>query len=241
MTAPSAPSRTPPATYLERRAWLEEYFDRTAAEAWAALTSDAEVSGVRARVRAGRERMRGTLADRLPTDLAGARILDAGCGTGQLTTDLAARGATVVAVDLSRTLVDLARERLPAALRPQVTFVAGDMLSAALGNFDYVVAMDSLIHYRLAETVVALGRLAPRTGRAMLVTRIPRTPVLGTLLSVGRLFPRRDRSPRVEPVRPADWNAAVARALPFWKVAREHRISAGFYTSEAVEVVRCDA
>ena len=241
MTVSPASTPTPPATYLERRAWLEEYFDRTAADAWAALTSDAEVSGVRARVRAGRERMSATLEDWLPTDLAGARVLDAGCGPGQLTTDLAARGATVVAVDLSRTLVELARERLPVALRPQVTFVAGDMLSAALGDFDYVVAMDSLIHYRLAETVVALGRLAPRTRTAMLVTRIPRTPVLGTLLGVGRLFPRRDRSPSVEPVRPAAWNAAVARALPFWQVNREHRISAGFYTSEAVELVRCDA
>jgi magnesium-protoporphyrin O-methyltransferase len=241
VTASPPSSPPPPSTYLERRAWLEEYFDRTAADAWAALTSDAEVSGVRARVRAGRERTRATLADWLPADLAGARILDAGCGTGQLTTDLAARGATVVAVDLSRTLVDLARERLPAPLRPQVTFVAGDMLSAALGDFDFVVAMDSLIHYRLAETVVALGRLAPRTSTAMLVTRIPRTPVLGTLLGLGRLFPQRDRSPRVEPVRPAAWNLAVARALPFWEVGREYRISAGFYTSEAVELVRCDA
>jgi magnesium-protoporphyrin O-methyltransferase len=150
VTASPASTPTPPATYLERRAWLEEYFDRTAADAWAALTSDAEVSGVRARVRAGRERMRATLADWLPTDLAGARVLDAGCGPGQLTTDLAARGATVVAVDLSRTLVELARERLPAALRPQVTFRGRrHARSAALGEFDYVVAMDSLIHYRL--------------------------------------------------------------------------------------------
>ena len=40
------------ASYLDRRARLESYFDRTAADAWAKLTSDAKVSGIRATVRA---------------------------------------------------------------------------------------------------------------------------------------------------------------------------------------------
>ena len=38
------------ATYLARRGQLETYFDRTAAQAWARLTSDAPVSGIRATV-----------------------------------------------------------------------------------------------------------------------------------------------------------------------------------------------
>ena len=49
------------ASYLDRRARLESYFDRTAADAWAKLTSDAKVSGIRATVRAGRDAMRATL------------------------------------------------------------------------------------------------------------------------------------------------------------------------------------
>ena len=49
------------ADYLERRSRIEAYFDRTAAQAWARLTSDAPVSGVRATVRAGREQMRARL------------------------------------------------------------------------------------------------------------------------------------------------------------------------------------
>ena len=48
------------ASYIERRGQLETYFDRTAADAWAKLTSDAPVSGVRATVRAGRDAMRAT-------------------------------------------------------------------------------------------------------------------------------------------------------------------------------------
>lgn len=231
---------TPPSSgWLERRAWLEEYFDRTAADAWAALTSDAEVSGVRARVRAGRERMRSTLASWLPAELHGRRILDAGCGTGQLTGDLAARGASVVAVDLSPTLVGLAAERLDPALRSQVIFHAGDMLDAALGEFDHVIAMDSLIHYRADEAIVAISRLAARTRHSLVLTHVPRTPLLAAMIGMGKLFPRRDRSPQVEPVSPTRFDAGLAKALPFWRVARRERVTGGFYVSEAVEVARC--
>ena len=75
--------------YLERRAWIGEYFDRTAAAAWATLTSDAPVSRVRATVRAGRDQMRATLLGWLPPDLHGRRVLDAGCGTGTAAIELA--------------------------------------------------------------------------------------------------------------------------------------------------------
>ena len=96
-----------------RRSELKTYFDRTAVEAWSRLTSDAPVSGIRATVRAGRDAMRETLLAWLPADLRGARILDAGCGTGALAVAAALRGAHVVAIDLSPTLVALAQDRAP--------------------------------------------------------------------------------------------------------------------------------
>ena len=42
-------------TYTERRGQLETYFDRTAADTWAKLTSTAKVSRIRETVRAGRD------------------------------------------------------------------------------------------------------------------------------------------------------------------------------------------
>ena len=102
------------ATYIARRGELETYFDRTAVEAWKRLTSDAPVSRIRATVRAGRDAMRATLLSWLPEDLRGARLLDAGCGTGALAVEAARRGAEVVAIDLSPTLID-ARARARAA------------------------------------------------------------------------------------------------------------------------------
>ena len=76
----------------QRRGQIETYFERTAVQAWARLTSDAPVSGVRAKVRAGRDEMRSTLLGWLPADLTGRRLLDAGCGTGALAVEAARRG-----------------------------------------------------------------------------------------------------------------------------------------------------
>ncbi len=89
------------ADYSATRDRVEHYFDRTATKVWERLTSDAPVSRIRETVRQGRDRMRSAMMARLPDDLAGYRVLDAGYGTGLMTAELAARGADVVAVDIS--------------------------------------------------------------------------------------------------------------------------------------------
>lgn len=230
----------PTASYLTRRAEIADYFDRTAAEAWARLTSTAPVGRIRATVRAGRTRMRELLLGWLPEDLSGRRLLDAGCGTGALALALANRGAEVVAVDLSSTLVGLARERLaaePAAAR--ITLRVGDMLDPGLGRFDHVVAMDSLIHYATPDMVGALEALAGRTRRSLLVTFAPRTPTLALMHRLGRLFPRGERAPAIVPVDEAALSRALAaaRGLAGWRIGRTARIGHGFYTSQALELV----
>jgi magnesium-protoporphyrin O-methyltransferase len=228
-------------TYQRRRGELETYFDRTAAQAWARLTSDAPVSGIRATVRAGRDRMRNTLLSWLPDDLSGARVLDAGCGTGALAVEAARRGAQVVAIDLSPTLVDLARDRLPTIVGGgSIEFHSGDMLNDALGHFDHVVAMDSLIHYRAADIVAALARLAPRTSASIVFTAAPRTPASMLMLAAGRLFPRGDRSPAIEPVAPQSLARLMGEhaALQGWRTGRAELISGGFYKSRALEWIR---
>ncbi|MBK3399624.1 MULTISPECIES: magnesium protoporphyrin IX methyltransferase [Methylobacterium] len=228
-------------TYAARRAQLETYFDRTAVEAWARLTSDAPVSRIRATVRAGRDAMRAELLSWLPADLSGRRLLDAGCGTGALAVEAARRGAEVVAVDVSPNLVELARER-HAGLRlsGRLHFQVGDMLDDTLGRFDHVVAMDSLIHYRTPDIVRALARLARRTDASVLFTVAPRTPLLTVMHAAGRLFPRGDRAPAIEPVGEGALRRRVAAepGLQGFALARSRRINSGFYLSNALELVR---
>jgi magnesium-protoporphyrin O-methyltransferase len=228
--------------YLERRGEIETYFDRTAAATWARLTSDAPVSGIRATVRAGRDRMRSTLLSWLPENLSGLRLLDAGCGTGALAVAAARRGAQVLAIDLSPTLVDLARERCEAEgdallLRERISFRSGDMRAPDDGEFDHVVAMDSLIHYQPEDAATLLAGWAPRVRASLLFTIAPRTPLLAAMHSVGKLFPRGDRAPSIVPVAPKQLQARLGAQLKGWQPGRSERVASGFYTSQACEWV----
>ena len=228
-------------SYQKRRGQIETYFDRTAVRAWARLTSDAPVGRVRATVRAGRDRMRSTLLSWLPDDMRGMRLLDAGCGTGALAVEAAHRGASVLAIDLSPTLVDLARDRQPTIERGgSIDFRSGDMLDPALGEFDYVVGMDSVIHYEVGDAVQVLAGLSERTRKAMVFTYAPSNPALEVFRAVGKLFPRGDRSPSIVPVAERWLHRRIEEdaRMKDWTRGRTQRISSGFYTSQALELVR---
>jgi len=225
--------------YLTRRSQLETYFDRTAVEAWSRLTSDAPVSKIRATVRAGRDTMRANLLSWLPADLTGLRLLDAGCGTGALAVEAARRGAEVTAIDVSPTLIGLARERLPTIAGPgSVDFRVGDMLDPWLGRFDHVVAMDSLIHYQAPDIVRALAELSLRTDGSLLFTVAPRTALLTLMHAAGKLFPKADRAPAIVPITESGLRRRIAaeRALTRFAVERTHRVNSGFYLSNAIEL-----
>lgn len=216
-------------SYAATRDRVEEYFDRSATKVWERLTSDAPVSRIRQTVREGRDQMRALMLSRLPADLRGARVLDAGCGAGQMTAELAARGADVHAVDISPALVEIASARLPERHRGQVTFASGDM-TADHGRFDYVIAMDSLIYYGTADITAALARLGERTDRSVVFTVAPRTPFLMTFWTIGKAFPRRDRSPIMVP-----HAFPTLHRVTDGRVARVERVSRGFYISECLE------
>lgn len=79
-------------------------------------------------------------------EVAGARVLDAGCGDGTFSHRLARRGADVVGIDGSRRLLKLAVDRfgdeidvLRADLREPLTFLTD-------GSFDIVISQLALDH-----------------------------------------------------------------------------------------------
>ncbi|WP_300063297.1 magnesium protoporphyrin IX methyltransferase [uncultured Roseobacter sp.] len=230
---PAGPVR---AGYDATRDRVETYFDKTATQTWERLTSDAPVSKIRETVRQGRDQMRALMLNRLPVDLSGQRVLDAGCGTGQMATELAARGAEVLGVDVSPQLIDIAELRLPEEYRKQVRFAAGDMLSAAHGHFDHVIAMDSLIYYDAHDIGAALKSLENRTRGTIVFTIAPRTRLLMAMWYAGKLFPRSDRSPIMVPHAHQPL-AQAARAHGVSGLIRPvERITSGFYISQAMEV-----
>ncbi len=228
-------SHTP---YDDRREALATYFDSTARQAWIDLTSDTKVSGIRATVRAGRDEMRKTLLSWLPTDLRRTQVLDAGCGTGALAIGAACRGAEVTGVDVAGGLVEVARQRTPSFIgHGRIRWASGDMLDPAFGTFAHIVAMDSLIHYSPEDLVTALAELSERTTGSILFTFAPHTKMLGAMHKVGKFFPKSDRSPAIVPVEEAELRAKLTR-LEGWMIGRTQRVSSGFYTSQALELVK---
>ncbi|EPX75990.1 magnesium protoporphyrin IX methyltransferase [Salipiger mucosus] len=222
-------------SYARTLTRVETYFAPPPPRQWERLTSEAPVSRIRETVRRGRDEMRERMLGRLPDDLCGARVLDAGCGAGQMSRALAERGAEVVAVDISPALVEIAARRLPEALRAQVDFRAGDMLDAGLGRFDHVMAMDSLLYYRRRDVAHALAGLGSRTRDSVVFTVAPRTPLLMAMWSAGKLFPRGDRSPRMVPHHPAALAAALRAQRAPGRLSDLGRVRSGFYISQAME------
>ena len=168
-------------------------------------------------------------------------MLDAGCGTGALALEAARRGAEVVAVDISPTLIQLARERTGAeSLAGWVDFRVGDMLDPSFGKFEWAVMMDSLIHYEPDQVVDAVGRLSTRITRGLAFTFAPATTLLRAMHTVGKVFPRGDRAPDIVPVgeRALTAKLSASETLEPFRIGRSERIASGFYTSQTMELVR---
>ncbi|MCH2093886.1 MAG: magnesium protoporphyrin IX methyltransferase [Rhodobacteraceae bacterium] len=218
-------------SYADTRSRLETYFDQTAAKTWERLTSDAPVSRIRATVRAGRDKMRERLLAALPDDLTGARVLDAGCGAGPMSCALADRGAQVLGVDISPSLLEVAKARTPQHLAPLVSYQSGDMVDLSRGRFDFVVAMDSLIHYRPADAAKALTQLSSVTDDKIVFTIAPKTPLLTIMHVSGKLFPRSDRSPAIVPTSVAALQSELGKDL-----RNLGRVNTAFYKSQAMEL-----
>ncbi|WP_067143877.1 class I SAM-dependent methyltransferase [Microtetraspora malaysiensis] len=101
----------------------------------------------------------------LAGDVAGRRILDAGCGSGPLSAALRDRGAVVTGIDASTGMLALARRRLGADAALHMVDLR-DPLPFADGAFDDVVA--SLVLHYLEDwgpTLAELRRVLRPGGR----------------------------------------------------------------------------
>lgn len=73
---------------------------------------------------------------------AGGRVLEVGCGTGQLTEKLAQRGAARTAIDIGTSMIERARRRV-ATGDVESRSCSFEDLDVADGSFDMVVAADA--------------------------------------------------------------------------------------------------
>jgi ubiquinone/menaquinone biosynthesis C-methylase UbiE len=95
------------------------------------------------RVRPGYPRQTVEDLEHLAALRVGGRVLEIGCGTGQLTVPLARLGTTLTAVELGTALADVARRNAAAYPNVQVVVGAFEEVPLADNAFDLVVAATS--------------------------------------------------------------------------------------------------
>lgn len=120
-----------------------------------------------------RRRLLWPAIDDLLPDVAGLRVLDAGCGSGVYDAELADRGADVIGVDVSEAMVREARERVPDA-----TFRQGDLTDGLAflddGSVDVVLCQHVFSHLPdVAEPLAEFARVLADGGSLVVSTHHP--------------------------------------------------------------------
>jgi SAM-dependent methyltransferase len=118
-------------------------------------------------------------------NLNGAVVLDYGCGDGQFSIILAARGARVFGIDISPKLVAQARASAAnmACNGSAPQFLAGDAHDTPFpdATFDYVVGNGSLHHLDLEKAFAEIARLLKPGGKAVFQEPMYQHPLLWML------------------------------------------------------------
>jgi 2-polyprenyl-6-hydroxyphenyl methylase / 3-demethylubiquinone-9 3-methyltransferase len=150
--------------------------------------------------------------------LAGARVLDVGCGGGLLCESLARAGASVTGIDLAPGMIEVARLHA-AAENLQIDYRlqdAQELARVAAGTFDIVTCMEMLEHVpHPAATTAALAQLAHPHG-AVFISSINRNLKSFALAIVAaeyllRLLPRgtHEYARLIRPAELARWARAA--------------------------------
>jgi SAM-dependent methyltransferase len=98
------------------------------------------------------------------------RVLDVGCGKGELAYDIAERtGATVVAIDASPWMLEFARERFA---HPRVTYFRADAVAFTPDEPVDVAVLSNVLEH-IAPRVELLRALHEQAGARRLLVRVP--------------------------------------------------------------------
>lgn len=129
--------------------------------------------------------------------LAGARVLDVGCGGGLLSEALARAGAQVTAIDLAPSLLEVAKlHLLESGLQVDYRLMAVEELAADVPeSFDVITCMEMLEHVPDPDSVIAACARLLKPGGKLFLSTLNRTPIAFGAAIVGaeyllRLLPR---------------------------------------------------
>jgi len=129
--------------------------------------------------------------------LAGAKVLDVGCGGGLLTEAMAHRQAQATGIDLSEQLIDVARlHLLESGIQADYRVIAVETLAEAEpGQYDAITCMEMLEHVPDPHAILQSCHQLLKPGGRLMLSTLNRTPAAFLLAIVGaeyaaRLLPK---------------------------------------------------
>jgi 2-polyprenyl-6-hydroxyphenyl methylase / 3-demethylubiquinone-9 3-methyltransferase len=152
------------------------------------------------------------------TRLAGARVLDVGCGAGLLSEALVREGASVTALDLAPELIEVAKlHLLESGLKVDYRLQSVEALAAEMpGSFDAITCMEMLEHVPDPAAVVRACATLLKPGGRLFLSTLNRTPAAFAVAIVGaeyvaRLLPKgtHDYKQFIKPSELAAWLRAA--------------------------------
>jgi SAM-dependent methyltransferase len=107
------------------------------------------------------DRLAGAALARLPDRLVGLRAVDVGAGTGAVSRELARRGADVLAIDRSPSMLAELRRQTSG----RIPTIVGDIRRLALADDTYDLVVAAFVINHLADAAQGVGELARVTRR----------------------------------------------------------------------------
>jgi SAM-dependent methyltransferase len=118
---------------------------------------------------------------RLPEDLSKHHVLEYGCGTGWITSELAQRGAHVAAFDISPEAVAQTQATLHAKgldAKCDIRVMPGEALAFPDSSFDYAIGFAILHHLELERALAELHRVLKPQGVAFFAEPLGSNPLI---------------------------------------------------------------
>jgi magnesium-protoporphyrin O-methyltransferase len=235
------PTNTPLFTAARETATGErvrKYFETSGFSRWSAIYGTGDIPPIWKVIRDGHQRAMEAVVSWVATG-KGHTALDAGCGTGNLSTALANHGFEVDAFDISAPMIHFSKyinAGRSKGIPPR--FQVGDiaMLSERGQQYDVVVCLDVLFHYPYEEVADMLKRLASLATHKVVGSFALRTPMNDFWMKVGQRFHAKNRMTKLHMFTYDEVEQVLYRAG--FRMTRKKRIKFFFYDSFVFEAVR---